>query len=351
MLSSRFVANRVMLTMIAAYLMPEPFDPYQQWLGIEPHEMPVDHYRLLGIQRFERDPAVIAAAADQRMSLVRTYQTGPRAPYTQKLLNELAAARVCLLNPGAKASYDQVLEAVFFTSTPPPLFAPVAVAPIQQPTVPSEEMVEEDDEVEEFVESSGSMVWAGIAGVVLVLLLATATALMYRQRVAERLAAEEDAWQQPKLVEAATGELTYEESKPVLIYQETNGSVNLDASFAQLHGPSIGLGISGNVNVIDAWESMDDWVSWTFKVVKVPPQGIFHVNVTYAARPEADGGSFVIAVGDQQKECEIRGTGAVVTDEYFIAVPNSGDHTLTVRAKSKPAQRLMTLKSVNLLFD
>jgi hypothetical protein len=81
-----------------------------------------------------------------------------------------------------------------------------------------------------------------------------------------------------------------------------------------------------------------------------PPQGIFHVHVTYAARPEADGGKFVIAVGDQEKVCEIRGTGEPVTDEYFLAVPNSGEHTLTVRAKSKPSQRLMDLKSVNLAF-
>ena len=47
----------------------------------------------------------------------------------------------------------------------------------------------------------------------------------------------------------------------------------------------------------------------------------------------------------------IRGKGEPVTDEYYLAVPRSGEHTLTVRAKSKPSQRLMTLKSVNLLFE
>ena len=54
------------------------FDPYQQWLGIAPHERPADHYRLLGLPRFETDVERIARAADERMALVRSYQTGPR---------------------------------------------------------------------------------------------------------------------------------------------------------------------------------------------------------------------------------------------------------------------------------
>lgn len=33
--------------------MPEPFDPYSEWLGIAPEEQPPDHYRLLGIAPFE----------------------------------------------------------------------------------------------------------------------------------------------------------------------------------------------------------------------------------------------------------------------------------------------------------
>ena len=330
--------------------MPEPFDPYLQWLGIEPHEMPVDHYRLLGVKRFESDPAAIAAAADQRMAFVRTYQTGPRAAYTQKLLNELAAARVCLLNPGAKASYDQVLEAVFFTTAAPPPAIQVAVPPVDVHHEPVEAIVE-DEEDDEILETSGTNMWVVFGCVAFVLLLGSVAAVVDRSQFGDQAASEADDWEAPKFLAPNANELTYDESPAVLLYQETDGSVNLDASFAQLHGPSIGLGVSGTVNVIDAWESMDDWVSWTFKVVKVPPQGIFHVKVTYAARTEADGGSYVIAVGDQEKVCDIRGTGEVVTDEYFIAVPSSGDHTLTVRAKSKPAQRLMTLKSVQLLFE
>lgn len=323
--------------------MSEPFDPYSQWLGIEPHERPADHYRLLGIRRFESDPVVIAAAADERMSRVRTFQTGPRSAYTQKLLNELAAARICLLNPGAKASYDQVLEAVFLSSATPPQFAPVAAPPV-------EHYDDADEGTDDYPEASGSNPWIMGAMVILILLVGALAAVVFRQRGPHLPKVQADSAPTPKIHEPPIDEPEYESSEPVLIYQEANGSVNLDASFAQLHGPTLRLGISGNVNVIERWESMDDWVSWNFKVVQVPSQGIFHTHVTYAARPEADGGKFVIAVGDQEKVCDIRGTGEPVTDEYFLAVPNSGEHTLSVRAKSKPSQRLMTLKSVNLAF-
>ena len=85
------------------------FDPYQQWLGIPPNEQPPDHYRLLGLCRFEPDRNVIQTATDDRMALVRVYQTGPRAVWTQKLLNELATAKLCLLNPYSKAEYDASL--------------------------------------------------------------------------------------------------------------------------------------------------------------------------------------------------------------------------------------------------
>ena len=68
-------------------MMDESFDPYWQWLGIPPDERPVDHYRLLGLAMFESNPQRIEAGADARKNLVRSYQSGPRVPHTQKLLN------------------------------------------------------------------------------------------------------------------------------------------------------------------------------------------------------------------------------------------------------------------------
>ncbi|MEA1950961.1 MAG: hypothetical protein U9N87_06220, partial [Planctomycetota bacterium] len=88
------------------------FDPYHQWLGIPPAEQPPDHYRLLGILQFEDDPTVIENAADRQMAHLKTFQTGPRSADSQRLLNEVAAARVCLLSPDKKEAYDQQLRQV-----------------------------------------------------------------------------------------------------------------------------------------------------------------------------------------------------------------------------------------------
>jgi hypothetical protein len=91
--------------------MAESFDPYRKWLGIPKREQPPNHYRLLALDWFEDDPEVIEAAADRQMAHLRTYQGGRHADDSQRLLNELSAARVCLLNPERKAAYDAQLRA------------------------------------------------------------------------------------------------------------------------------------------------------------------------------------------------------------------------------------------------
>jgi hypothetical protein len=91
--------------------MPEGFDPYHRWLGIQPEEQPANHYRLLGLVPFEEDPEVIRDAADQRMAHVRTYSLGPTAEMSQEILNELGAAKACLLSAEDKAEYDCRLRA------------------------------------------------------------------------------------------------------------------------------------------------------------------------------------------------------------------------------------------------
>jgi formylglycine-generating enzyme required for sulfatase activity len=90
--------------------MAEPFDPYHVWLGIPPRERPVNHYRLLAIELFESNPEVIENATDQRMLLLRTFQVGKYSDLSQKLLNEVATAKVCLLRPEKKAAYDEQLR-------------------------------------------------------------------------------------------------------------------------------------------------------------------------------------------------------------------------------------------------
>jgi len=90
--------------------MPEAFDPYYKWLAIAPEDQPPDCYRLLGVRTFEDDPDVIENASDQRMAHLRTFQSGKHSEESQNLLNEVAAAKILLLNPEKKAKYDETLR-------------------------------------------------------------------------------------------------------------------------------------------------------------------------------------------------------------------------------------------------
>jgi len=90
--------------------MSQPFDPYYVWLGIPPKDQPPHYYRLLAIDPFESNPEVIRDAATQRMAHVRTYQLGPHGALSQKILNELAAAKACLTDSASKARYDASLR-------------------------------------------------------------------------------------------------------------------------------------------------------------------------------------------------------------------------------------------------
>lgn len=103
--------------------MNDSFDPYYKWLGISPKDQPPNHYRLLAIELFESDPDVIEGAADQRMAHVRTFQAGQNSALSQRVLNELSAAKLCLLNQQTKADYDRELQGELQAEAPP---APLA---------------------------------------------------------------------------------------------------------------------------------------------------------------------------------------------------------------------------------
>jgi pSer/pThr/pTyr-binding forkhead associated (FHA) protein len=91
--------------------MSEKFDPYHVWLGIAPAEQPPHHYRLLGVSLFESNPQVIAMASQRQMAHVKMFGIGEHAEISQNILNELARAKLCLMNPKLKAGYDAALKA------------------------------------------------------------------------------------------------------------------------------------------------------------------------------------------------------------------------------------------------
>jgi hypothetical protein len=112
-----------------------PFDPYHKWLGISPNDQPPHHYRLLGIDLFESDPDIIDLAASRQINHVRSLVLGDQPGLTQQLLNELAVARICLLNEARKAQYDSDLRSRIKVAASPVAAAvsDSTAAPIAQP--------------------------------------------------------------------------------------------------------------------------------------------------------------------------------------------------------------------------
>ncbi|HEV3417581.1 MAG TPA: hypothetical protein VG056_12230, partial [Pirellulales bacterium] len=111
------------------------FDPYYKWLGIPPEEQPPNHYSLLGIRLYEPDSDVIEMAADQRMAHLRSFHAGPHSDLSQKLLNEVAAARICLLKPERRVKYDELLRQRFAQARSQP--AVPAPVPVSRPAAAS----------------------------------------------------------------------------------------------------------------------------------------------------------------------------------------------------------------------
>lgn len=121
--------------------MAQAFDAYHKWLSIPPAEQPPNHYRLLGLGLFEDDADVISSAADRQMAHVQTYKNGPHSAESQKLLNEIAAAKLCLLKPAKRAAYDVELRERLAVKQPAniPALAPVApaAAALSVPAMPA----------------------------------------------------------------------------------------------------------------------------------------------------------------------------------------------------------------------
>jgi antitoxin component YwqK of YwqJK toxin-antitoxin module len=104
--------------MMEPYVSPgSEFDPYYKWLGIPPQYRPPDHYRLLGLEAFESDREVIRAAAERQAAYLQNYKIGPQSELSQRLLNEVSKAKVCLLDPAKKSKYDHAIR----TAAMPPL--------------------------------------------------------------------------------------------------------------------------------------------------------------------------------------------------------------------------------------
>ena len=89
--------------------MAETLDVYRDWLKIESPERPPNYYQLLHLDKFEDDVDRIRRRYRKLNEHARKYASGKYAKQSQKLLNELARAMLCLTDERRKNEYDASL--------------------------------------------------------------------------------------------------------------------------------------------------------------------------------------------------------------------------------------------------
>ena len=355
-----------------------PFDPYREWLGIEPHEQPADFYRLLGIARFETDPARIAAAADQRMALVRSFQTGPRGVYTSRLLNELSAARLALISPANKAAYDAALSrhlaarvvpnampnhpaygggamspAVLTfglgqTAIPPapPVLPPPARAPSMalQLDVPADEAPHEP---------AAPVAWwrplAMMIGITLLVLAAVVGFGLGKPYLDKAFAVTD-----PGTTAEGDNEPVPQPPpdppppKPIVLLQEGSGEVVFSPATAKLRG-AVELRVDGTGELLANWTTAEDAAEWRFKLVK---PGFFEAEVVYATAAEPAGAGLELVIGERTTTVALRNTGGAnrfVMDKETLFVSSTAEQTLVVHPLRQPDENWLLVRSVRLI--
>jgi hypothetical protein len=354
------------------------FDPYYEWLGIEPREQPADFYRLLGIARFETDLARIAAAADQRMALVRSFQTGPRGVYTQRLLNELSAARLALLSPENKAAYDAALSrhlAARVVPTPMPMhpaygggaMTPAVLTfglgqtaippapPILPPPAPAQPVaLNLDVPADEAPPEPATPVawWRPLAMMIGVTLLVLAAVIGFGlgKPYLDRAFAAADSGTTTAGDDNASPQPPPAPPPPetIVLLQEGSGEVVFSPATAKLRG-AVELQVDGTDEVLANWTTPEDAAEWHFKLVK---PGFFEAEVEYATAAEPAGAQLELAIGERSAIVALRSSGGadqLISDRDTVFVSSTAEQTLVVRPLRQPEGDWLVLRRVRLI--
>lgn len=98
--------------------MSQGFNAYREWLGIAGQSEIPSYYELLGLRPLESDTAQIEAAYQRQSARLAARLSGGQADVAQRLMGELAEARLTLLTPTAKRAYDTALAGAAGSAAP-----------------------------------------------------------------------------------------------------------------------------------------------------------------------------------------------------------------------------------------
>jgi hypothetical protein len=271
------------------------------------------------------------------MALVRSFQVGPRAVHTQKLLNELAAAKLCLLSAASKAAYDAQLRGAGFQPALklPPQYPPLAAPPVQppqppQPPQPRIAIAAAEDQPAEPIEFSPVPWWRPMVNLLIAALAVLAAVAAW--------GIVQSQWRTSAPLVTAPADPPPEPQpppeppppQPVVQFQEASGEVNLAPATAVLSG-GVELRTRGLTEHLTGFHSSEATAQWRFRLIE---PGFFELELHYATAIDVEGAVLAATVGGQAKLCPLRSSGGAdqfLADRFTLALPTSGEHTLALR--------------------
>ena len=139
------------------------------------------------------------------------------------------------------------------------------------------------------------------------------------------------------------------EAAPVVLTQGTNSPLNLDYASANTAGRAVKRYNRLGGFHIAKWTGPNDSITWR---VLVSQAGVYHIRISYSARPEAKGDGYQIEVGDQVITASVEATGEAYQYKTFElkSIPlKAGRYTVRIAPASEHNHNLMYLSSVDLV--
>jgi alpha-L-fucosidase len=139
------------------------------------------------------------------------------------------------------------------------------------------------------------------------------------------------------------------EVAPYVTTQAADGSVNLAADDAVIHGKTARCQPGDGRQNIGYWTDKNDSVSWSFQVKK---PGKFDVEITFACDASTPDSEYVVTVADQTLQGKVESTGGwnkfVTRTLGTVDLSGAGRYTLSVKPTAMPHSAVMNLESVTL---
>jgi hypothetical protein len=136
--------------------------------------------------------------------------------------------------------------------------------------------------------------------------------------------------------------------QPDIVTANASGELVFVLGAARLMG-NVRLEVAADEERLTGWTSPDDGAEWPFHVAK--PR-FFRFELVYATASGVENTEVDVIIDERIKACSLRSSGGLdrfISDTYIVAVPQSGQHALTIRPRTQAGSRWLVVNSVRFI--